>query len=59
IQKASEFSRAVTGDAQSVSAATEQQSAMLNDITDASESLARLAQMLQDHVSKFKLPRKR
>ena len=58
IQKASEFSRAVTGDAQSVSAATEQQSAMLNDITDASESLARLAQTLQDRVSKFRLPRK-
>ncbi len=57
IQEISEFSRKMSNEAQSVSAATEEQSAMVNDITDASESLANLAQKLQDEVTKFKLNR--
>ncbi|MBP3722283.1 MAG: cache domain-containing protein [Selenomonadaceae bacterium] len=57
IQEVSGFSREMSGNAQSVSAATEEQTAMVNDITDASESLANLAQKLQNEVMQFKLSR--
>ncbi|MBO6178894.1 MAG: methyl-accepting chemotaxis protein [Selenomonadaceae bacterium] len=57
IQEASSFSRDMANNAQSVSAATEEQAAMINDITDASESLANLAQQLQNDVTKFRLSR--
>ena len=57
IQKANESSRATANEAQTVSAATEEQSAMMHDITDASESLAKLAQTLQNEVSKFRFAR--
>lgn len=57
IQEASSFSRDMANNAQSVSAATEEQAAMINDITDASESLANLAQQLQNDVTQFRLSR--
>lgn len=55
IESASNFSREVTQEAQSVSSATEEQTAMIGDITEASESLANLAQNLQNDVMKFKI----
>lgn len=54
IQTANEFSRATASEAQTVSAATQEQTAMMHDITEASESLAELAQKLQNEVFKFK-----
>ncbi len=54
IQIASDVSRTVAQEAQNVSAATEEQTAMTHDIADASESLANLAQKLQNQVSHFR-----
>ena len=42
-------------EAQSVSAATEEQTAMIHEMAEASRSLAGLAQNLQDEVSKFRM----
>ena len=54
VQTVSEFGRTVAGDAQTVSATTEEQTAMMHNITDASHELVELAQSLHDKVSKFK-----
>ena len=54
VQTVSEFGRTVAGDAQTVSATTEEQTAMMHNITDASRELVELAQNLQDKVAKFK-----
>lgn len=48
-------SRATSDEAQSVSAATEEQTAMMGEMAKASESLAGLAQSLQGEVAKFKI----
>jgi len=55
IQTANDLSRATAGEIQTVSAATQEQTAMMNDITEASASLASLAQTLQNEVSKFRV----
>jgi len=53
--KLEESSRRTVEEAQSVSAATQQQTATMNEIADASQSLALLAQNLQNEVNHFKL----
>ncbi len=53
--KISETSGKSSDEAQSVSAATEEQSASMHEIADASRSLARLASELQHEVKKFKI----
>ena len=55
MQSLEESSRRTVEEAQSVSAATEQQTATMNEIADASQSLASLAQNLQNEVNRFKL----
>ncbi|MBQ5419050.1 MAG: cache domain-containing protein [Selenomonas sp.] len=57
VQTANEFSRATANEAQTVSGATEEQTAMMHDITEASESLAALAQKLQNEMLKFRFTR--
>ncbi len=57
LQTANEFSRATANEAQTVSGATEEQTAMMHDITEASESLAALAQKLQNEMLKFRFTR--
>ena len=54
IQQVEVFSRETSGKAQSVSAATEEQTAMMSEISKASHSLALLAQDLQNEIAKFK-----
>ncbi|HCB92204.1 MAG TPA: hypothetical protein DEP57_00075 [Selenomonas sp.] len=53
--KISDASGKSSDEAQSVSAATEEQSASMHEIADASRSLAKLASELQDEVHKFKI----
>ncbi len=53
VEVANEFSRATADEAQTVSAATEEQTAVMHDISDASETLSKLAQELQNEVFKF------
>lgn len=53
VKVANEFSRATADEAQTVSAATEEQTAVMHDISDASETLSKLAQELQNEVFKF------
>ena len=55
IDKLNEFSRTIASDSQNVSAATEEQSAMMCTIRDSSGSLAELAKQLQDEISKFRM----
>lgn len=50
-----ELSKIASDEAQNVSAATEQQSASMHEMSTASRSLAVLAQKLQDAISKFKM----
>jgi len=49
------LSKKASGEAQTVSAATEEQSAAMEEIASSSQALARLAQTLQNEVSKFQL----
>ena len=53
VEMANEFSRTTADEAQTVSAATEEQTAVMHDISDASETLSKLAQELQNEVFKF------
>ncbi|MBQ1913873.1 MAG: methyl-accepting chemotaxis protein [Selenomonadaceae bacterium] len=53
VEMANEFSRTTADEAQTVSAATEEQTAVVHDISDASETLSKLAQELQNEVFKF------
>ena len=53
VKVANEFSRATADEVQTVSAATEEQTAVMHDISDASETLSKLAQELQNEVFKF------
>ena len=49
------MSRSVSDEAETVSAATEEQTASMHEIADASRSLAEMAQKLQEAVGKFKV----
>jgi len=55
VNKLEVISRSATGEAQTVSAATQEQSASMEEIASASEALAALAQNLQTVVSKFRV----
>ena len=55
IQQVEVFGHEISGKAQSISAATEEQTAMMSEISRASQSLALLAQNLQNEVAKFKV----
>ncbi len=55
VQKIRAVSNSVTEEAQNVSAATEEQSSVMHQITDASLSLANMAQKLQEEIAKFKV----
>lgn len=48
-------SRKFEEESQNISAATEQQSATMHEVTDASQQLARMAQNMQNEVKKFKV----
>ena len=50
-----QLSQSTAAEAESVSAATEEQTAMVNEMADGSRALAELAQGLQDEVMKFKI----
>jgi len=49
------LSRKTAGEAQTVSAASEEQSASMEEIASSSQSLANLATELRDSVSKFQV----
>ena len=55
VKKIDELSKASAGESQSVSAATEEQLASMEEIAGASEALAKLAQDLQEAVAKFRV----
>ena len=50
-----QLSQSTAAEAESVSAATEEQTAMVHEMADGSRALAELAQSLQDEVMKFKI----
>lgn len=50
-----QLSQSTAAEAESVSAATEEQTAMVHEMADGSRALAELAQGLQDEVMKFKI----
>ncbi len=53
VQKVNQLCHDSSGEIQNVSAATEEQSASMEEIASASQSLARMAQDMQEAVSKF------
>lgn len=55
VQNVERLAQDTSEEAQSVSAATEEQTAMIHEMAEASRSLADLAQNLQDEVAKFKM----
>ncbi len=55
VQEINAMSRSVAGESQTVSAATEEQTASLHEISRASESLAQMAQTLQEAIHKFRV----
>ena len=55
VQKIREVSNSVSMEAQTVSASTEEQSSVMHQISDASNSLAMMAQKLQEEIAKFKV----
>lgn len=55
VQAIDEISRHASAEAQTVSAATEEQSASMQEIASASNSLAQLAQQMQDALTRFRL----
>ena len=55
VKKIDDLSKNATGESQAVSAATEEQSASMEEVASASQSLARLAEDMQIAVRKFKL----
>ena len=55
VQRVEELSRNTATEAESVSAATEQQTAMVHEMAEGSRALAMLAQSLQDEVMKFRI----
>ena len=50
-----QISKTTAGEAQAVSASTEEQAATMHEMSEASRALAELAQSLQNEVTKFKL----
>ncbi|HWR44685.1 methyl-accepting chemotaxis protein [Sporomusa sp.] len=55
VNQIDELSKKASGEAQTVSAATEEQSASMEEIASSSQALARLAMDLRDAVSKFQI----
>jgi len=55
VKKIDELSKRASCEAETVSAATEEQSASMEEIASSSQALARLAQDLQEEVSKFEI----
>jgi len=55
VNQIDELSRKASGEAQTVSAATEEQSASMEEIASASQTLSRLTQDFQQMVSKFQI----
>lgn len=55
VQEIDKMSKNVASEAETVSAATEQQAASMHEIADASQSLAVMAQDLQEAIGKFKV----
>ena len=55
IRDIEEMSRSVVSNSETVSAATEEQSASVHEMNTNSEQLAKMAGMLQDEVQKFKV----
>jgi methyl-accepting chemotaxis protein len=55
MERVMDSSRIATDEAQSVSAATEQQAAAMHEISDANNHLAELAKTLSAEVKKFKV----
>ena len=55
VQKIRDVSQDVASNAQTISAATEEQASIMHEISDASNDLAQMAQKLQDEVAKFKI----
>jgi len=55
VKQISELSKKTSGEAQTVSAATEEQSASMEEIASSSQALAHLAMNLREAVSKFKI----
>ena len=55
IEEVEQFSQKTTEEAQNISASTQQQSATMHEMADASGQLAELAQQLQNEVHKFRI----
>ena len=55
INKISEMSRNVAAEAETVSAATEEQTATMNEIAGASRQLTEMANSMESSVEKFKI----
>ena len=55
VEKINQMSRNVASEAETVSAATEEETASMNEIASASRKLAEMAQNLQNAVVKFKI----
>jgi len=55
LKRVEEITKSAAEETQNVSAATEEQAATMNGMTDASNTLAELAQQLQSEVQKFRL----
>ena len=55
LKRVEEITKSAAEETQNVSAATEEQAATMNEMTDASNTLAELAQQLQSEVQKFRL----
>lgn len=55
VKKIREVSISTSQEAQNVSASTEEQASMMHEISDASLSLAEMAQGLQNHLAQFKM----
>ena len=55
VEKISEMSRSVASEAETVSAATEEQTATMHEIAGASRTLTNMAQEMETSVGKFKI----
>ncbi len=55
VKRIQEVGASMSNDAQTVSAATQEQASVMHEMTEASHSLAEMAQLLQNNLAKFKL----
>ncbi|MBQ7516778.1 MAG: methyl-accepting chemotaxis protein [Schwartzia sp.] len=55
VKRIQEVGASMSNDAQTVSAATEEQASVMHEMSEASHSLADMAQLLQNNLAKFKL----